>query len=61
MQVISPREVVPGMGTVANPAALYDGADVFPYYEVSPRAGGGNVVLGADRCRREALPKILAS
>lgn len=49
------------MGTVANPAALYDGADVFPYYEVSPRAGGGNVVLGADRCRREALPKILAS
>lgn len=45
MQVSVPLEVFPELGTVANPAVLYDGNDAFVCYEASVRAGGGNVVL----------------
>ena len=45
MQVISPLEDFPGVGTVANPAVFFDGSDALISYEASPRAGGGNVVL----------------
>ncbi|OAP36991.1 hypothetical protein AU381_20405 [Sinorhizobium glycinis] len=45
MQVSEPQEAFPEIGTVANPAALYDGNDVLLCYQASPRAGGGNVVL----------------
>ena len=44
-QVVTPREAFPELGTVANPAVLYDGDSVFFCYEASVRAGGGNVVL----------------
>jgi hypothetical protein len=44
-QVITPRETFPELGTVANPAVLYDGDNVFICYAASVRAGGGNVVL----------------
>jgi hypothetical protein len=45
MQVVDPQEAFPELGTVANPAVLYDGSDAFVCYEASYRAGGGNVVL----------------
>ncbi|AIC26255.1 hypothetical protein IE4771_CH01104 [Rhizobium etli bv. mimosae str. IE4771] len=45
MQVIIPQEAFPELGTVANPAVLFDGNDAFICYEASVRAGGGNVVL----------------
>jgi hypothetical protein len=45
MQASVPQEDFPGVGTVANPAVLYDGNDAFVCYEASVRAGGGNVVL----------------
>jgi hypothetical protein len=45
MQVVVPLEIFPEPGTVANPAALYDGDNVFVCYEASARDGGGNVVL----------------
>ncbi|MDF1635129.1 hypothetical protein [Mycoplana sp. MJR14] len=45
MRVQSPKENFPEVGTVANPAALYDGDDAFVCYEASGRMGGGNVVL----------------
>lgn len=45
MHVSTPQEVLPEVGTVANPAVLYDGTDVFVCYEASVRSGGGNVVL----------------
>lgn len=45
MQVISPLEDFPGVGTVANPAVFFDGSDALVSYEASVRAGGGNVVL----------------
>ncbi|MBD8686406.1 hypothetical protein IFT56_18835 [Rhizobium sp. CFBP 13717] len=45
MQVLSPEEAFPELGTVANPAVIYDGNDAFVCYEASNRAGGGNVVI----------------
>jgi len=45
MQVVVPTESFPEPGSVANPAALYDGHDVAVCYEASARDGGGNVVL----------------
>jgi len=45
MQVVVPHEIFPELGTVANPAALYDGSNVFVCYEASERVGGGNVIL----------------
>ncbi|OCI96433.1 hypothetical protein A6U86_34205 [Rhizobium sp. AC27/96] len=45
MQVSSPQEAFPELGTVENPAVLYDGNDAFICYEASPRVGGGNVVI----------------
>lgn len=45
MQVSSPKEAFPELGTVANPAVIYDGNDAFVCYETSVRAGGGNVVI----------------
>ncbi|MCA1440375.1 hypothetical protein I6F07_09145 [Ensifer sp. IC4062] len=45
MQVSSPQEAFPELGTAANPAVLYDGNDAFVCYEASVRSGGGNVVL----------------
>ncbi|NKL33780.1 hypothetical protein [Rhizobium indicum] len=45
MQVSSPQEAYPQIGTVANPAVLYDGNDAFVCYEASARGGGYNVVL----------------
>ncbi|EJC82341.1 hypothetical protein Rleg4DRAFT_4050 [Rhizobium leguminosarum bv. trifolii WSM2297] len=45
MQVSSPPEGYPQIGTVANPAVLYDGNDAFVCYETSGREGGDNVVL----------------
>ncbi|NTF32942.1 hypothetical protein G6L88_12860 [Rhizobium skierniewicense] len=45
MQVSSPEEAFPELGTVANPAVIYDGNDAFVCYEASARAGGGNVVI----------------
>lgn len=45
MQVSSPQEAFPELGTVQNPALLHDGSDAFVCYEASPRAGGGNVVI----------------
>lgn len=45
MQVIVPREAFPELGTVSNPAVLYDGNDAFVCYEASVRAGRGNVVI----------------
>jgi hypothetical protein len=45
MQVAVAKESFPELGTVANPAVLFDGNDVFICYETSARAGGGNVVL----------------
>lgn len=45
MQVAVPREAFPELGTVSNPAVLYDGHDAFVCYEASVRAGGGNVVI----------------
>ncbi len=36
------------MGSVANPAVLYDGNNAFVCYEASPQEGGGNVVLKFD-------------
>ncbi|RVH23527.1 hypothetical protein CN211_32770 [Sinorhizobium meliloti] len=45
MQVSVPPEAFPELGTVSNPAILYDGHDVLVCYEASVRAGGGNVVI----------------
>ena len=45
MQVSSPLEAFPELGTVTNPAVLHDGTDAFLCYEASPRAGGGNVLI----------------
>lgn len=45
MQVSTPQEDFPELGTVANPAVLYDGNDAFVCYEASVRAGGGDVVI----------------
>ena len=45
MQVLEPLETFPEIGTVANPAVLYDGNDVLLCYDASIRSGGGNVVL----------------
>lgn len=45
MKVSIPLEAFPELGTVENPAVLYDGNDAFVRYEASLRAGGGNVVL----------------
>jgi len=45
MKVSVPLEAFPELGTVANPAVLYDGNNAFVCYEASLRAGGGNVVL----------------
>ena len=45
MTVTTPHEAFPEIGTVENPAVLFDGHDAFVCYEASVRAGGGNVVL----------------
>lgn len=45
MQISIPQEAFPALGTVANPAVLYDGLSAFVCYEAAPSAGGGNVVL----------------
>ncbi|QRY68723.1 hypothetical protein JVX98_10760 [Ensifer sp. PDNC004] len=45
MQISIPPEAFPALGTVANPAVLYDGLSAFVCYEAAPSAGGGNVVL----------------
>jgi hypothetical protein len=45
MQVTSPQEAFPELGTVANPAVHFNANDVFICYEASERSGGGNVVL----------------
>ena len=45
MNVIGPPEILPEIGTVLNPAASYDGEDVFLCYRASERAGISNVVL----------------
>lgn len=45
MQVLEPKEAFPEIGTVANPAVLYDGNDVLLCYEASTHSGGGNVLL----------------
>ncbi len=45
LRVSTPPEAFPAIGTVANPAVLFDGGDAFVCYESSGQAGIGNVVL----------------
>ncbi|KQU77006.1 hypothetical protein GFB56_35260 [Ensifer sp. T173] len=45
MQVSTPLEAFPELGSVANPVVFYDGIDALVCYETSPPVGGGNVVL----------------
>ncbi|MHC1548799.1 hypothetical protein [Phyllobacterium sp. K27] len=45
IKVAFPIEALPELGTVSNPAVLYDGNDAYVCYETSDRTGGGNVVL----------------
>ncbi|MGR6431006.1 hypothetical protein ACU5AY_08820 [Rhizobium sp. PAMB 3174] len=45
MKVAVAEESFPELGTVANPAVLFDGNNAFVCYEASAAAGGGNVVL----------------
>ncbi|UWR14617.1 hypothetical protein [Sulfitobacter sp. M368] len=42
---VQPRETLPRIGIVENPAIFSDGDDVLICYEIAPVDGGGNVIL----------------
>lgn len=43
--LVTTEDSFPEIGTVENPAVLFDGTHVFVCYEASTRSGGGNVIL----------------
>jgi hypothetical protein len=45
MKSKTPEENFPAIGTVDNPALLFDGADLLLSYSIAPIAGGGVLIL----------------